>query len=303
MVLVIGTETGLEVSQEGAVTVVIPFAELKPNTAYVVAVRDAKGALFPANTTAALRPGENVSFKVETPGGAPEDFEISQNAQGGVTITKYIGKKKNVVIPATLYGVKVTAIGDEAFLGTNIAGVVIPDTVTEIGSRAFGWKMYDESRIAGSLTSVTLGNRLQTIGYDAFTNNNISELILPASLKVIGDAAFVSNNIKSLTIPNGVTAIGSGAFGPAGPYGDDKPNPIETLVIPPSLAKYVETRTADRMGIFGSFRDCPLTRITLPANLDERNLAGFDESFVNFWKSQGKKAGTYVKNGPVWTVR
>jgi hypothetical protein len=74
-------------------------------------------------------------------------------------------------------------------------------------------------------------------------------------------------------------------------------------------------------GFAAAFQHCPnITRITLPANVDERTFAGgtlvwetssgnhirtykaFDEAFVNFWKSQGKKGGTYVKNGPIWTL-
>jgi hypothetical protein len=40
----------------------------------------------------------------------------------------------------------------------------------------------------------------------------------------------------------------------------------------------------------------------MPANMDEKNLVYFDTGFVNYWKSQNKKAGTYVKNGPVWSM-
>jgi hypothetical protein len=44
----------------------------------------------------------------------------------------------------------------------------------------------------------------------------------------------------------------------------------------------------------------PLTSITVPANMDERNFEGFPEPFINFWKSQNKAAGTYVLKGRLW---
>ena len=47
---------------------------------------------------------------------------------------------------------------------------------------------------------------------------------------------------------------------------------------------------------------CKITRITIPAAMDERNLiGGFEDTFINFWKSQNKAGGTYVKRGPIWS--
>jgi hypothetical protein len=56
-------------------------------------------------------------------------------------------------------------------------------------------------------------------------------------------------------------------------------------------------------GFPGAFWGTPITRITLPANVNEKNMEQFDKSLVNFWKSQNKKAGTYVKDGPIWKVQ
>jgi len=60
-----------------------------------------------------------------------------------------------------------------------------------------------------------------------------------------------------------------------------------------------------------AFTKCPLTRIKLPANVENNALESslidgeilFETNLVNFYKSQGKKAGTYVKNGPVWSLQ
>jgi hypothetical protein len=278
-----------------------------------------------------------------------DDFEVEQLANNTLRITKYKGTVTDVVIPGTLYGLKVTIIGNRGFYNTAITSVVIPDTVTEIeGGAVDAWGSHDSGAFEkaqltsvslgsglvkigayafmenktlesivipnsvteiGSyafrecgLTSVTLGNRVQNIGFDAFRENKITELTLPASLRKIDGQAFYKNNLTSLIIPNGVNLINKHAF---------RDNPITTLVIPPSLAKSIWSYGEGGTQGIGSwvFTGCPLTRITLPANMDEKNFvgefgrepSGFEENFVNFWKSQKKAAGTYVKRGPIWS--
>lgn len=247
-----------------------------------------------------------------------DDFDISQNKGGGITITKYLGEVKDVAVPATISGLKVTEIGDGAFsnanywgqpLGAGIASltlpegllkignnaflmnkslqsVVIPDSVTEIGEAAF--------RSCG-LTQLTLGNKVQTIGSFAFEGNQLTEVILPASLKQISTGTFGYNQIQSLTIPNHITSIGVGAF---------QNNPLVTLVIvPPVLAAYDWTKeTGIRERAFDKSTST-LTRITLPANfvfMTAGEPLGFEQSFIDFYTSQDKKAGTYVKRGRIW---
>jgi hypothetical protein len=175
-----------------------------------------------------------------------------------------------------------------------LESIVIPNSVTEIGGYAFS---------ECGLTSVTLGNRVQEIRGYAFSQNKLTEIILPASLKFMGSHAFGENQITSLTIPNGVICISGTFIG----------NPIVTLVLPASLAKqgpwgsisYEDDRGGRNIytpGSISGFRDCPLTRITFPANMDDENLsANFDTNLVNAYKSQNRAAGTYVKNGPVWS--
>ena len=103
--------------------------------------------------------------------------------------------------------------------------------------------------------------------------------------------AFESNQIASLIIPNGVTQMGTTTIA-VGPFYE---NPITTLVIPSSLAgEYGIVR--------GAFSYLSITRVTLPANMNEVVMqTNFEESLVNFWRSQNRAAGTYIKNGPIWS--
>ena len=57
---------------------------------------------------------------------------------GTVTITGYNCPGGAVVIPATIDGMPVVGIGDEAFYNcTGLTSVTIPDSVTSIGDEAF----------------------------------------------------------------------------------------------------------------------------------------------------------------------
>jgi hypothetical protein len=294
-----------------------------------------------------------------------DDFDIEQLMDNTLKITGYTGSVEDVVIPATISGLRVTVIGRWAFARKTHAGkitsVLIPDTVTKIEANAFnvneyliiGYPIasgdsYNQSKLASvilgkglisigtaafadnpnlhtivipdsvteigglafykcGLTSLTLGRRVQVIGTFAFSNNKLTGLTIAGHIIEIGEYAFSSNNIKNLTIADGVVVIKAGAF---------SHNPIEILVLPPSLAlrRRVSTPRGNmQSGLVGAFEDDSLglavergrldslVRITLPANMDEQHLVGFETSFINFWKSQNKAGGTYIKKGRIWT--
>lgn len=91
-----------------------------------------------------------LKIKGESSGSEPSDRGSSQENPSNVnpksdfrfnkstgTITVYIGKRKDFVIPHTIAGVVVKVIGREAFSRNKLTSVVIPDSVTEIGHSAF----------------------------------------------------------------------------------------------------------------------------------------------------------------------
>jgi len=180
-----------------------------------------------------------------------------------------------------------------AFEGNRqLTTIVIPDTTTEIGARAF--------RNCG-LTTVTLGRTVATIGESAFRNNKLTIVTLPAAVRRIHRFAFNGNQLQAITIPNGVEVVYDDAF---------TNNPMTAVVIPASLVQLINIggQMVPRIGgdhvliteHISSFPDT-LVRITLPANVNERNMGGFEISLRNFYDSQRRAAGTYVKNGPVWS--
>ena len=86
--------------------------------------------------------------------------------------------------------------------------LIIPDSVTTIGSYAFTW--------CTSLTSVTIGDSVTTIGERAFYNcSGLTSVTFGANsqLTTIGSSAFENcTSLTSITIPDSVTTIGERAF-------------------------------------------------------------------------------------------
>jgi hypothetical protein len=127
------------------------------------------------------------------------DFTVDANG----VITKYIGFDTVVVIPATIAGKKITAIGNESFRKADITSVTISVGITTIGDYAFS---------ENKLTSVTIPNSVISIGGSAFERNQLTSVTIPNGITSIGKSAFANNKITSVTIPGSVKEIGEGAF-------------------------------------------------------------------------------------------
>ena len=114
----------------------------------------------------------------------PGEFAFTLNADGQSYTLKDSGTVSGeLVIPETYENLPVTAIGTSAFSSTNIASVIIPNSVKTIADEAFTY--------CSSLSKVTIGNNVEHIGKNAFSNCvSLTEITLPTTLKSIGDEAF-----------------------------------------------------------------------------------------------------------------
>jgi hypothetical protein len=106
-------------------------------------------------------------------------------------IFEYTGAEKDVVVPPSIDGEDVTAIGPYAFAEQGLTSITIPNGVTYIGKRAFAGNQLTEVVIPGSLT------RLED---DAFHGNPLKNITIPGRVTYLGDYSFLGNRRISVTI-------------------------------------------------------------------------------------------------------
>ncbi len=94
---------------------------------------------------------------------APSTPFTYTETDGKLTLTGITDKSITVLnIPSEIDGKPVTAIADSAFSGSELVGVTLPSSVTEIGWFAFSGSV--------GLVNITVPASVTSIGYDAFSN-------------------------------------------------------------------------------------------------------------------------------------
>jgi hypothetical protein len=214
------------------------------------------------------------------------DIEIDSSG----VITGYKGSGGRVVIPANIFGIPVTSIGEEAFTevvsvdgqppdeygndmnttykGKGLTSVVIPNSVTSLGGFAGNQltsvvipnsvTVIERLAFSGNqLTSVVIPNSVTSIGYRAFGDNRLTSVVIPNSVTSIGNHAFMRNQLTSVVIPNSVTSLG----GFAG-------NQLTSVVIPDSVTS---------IG-YGAFMRNQLTSVVIPNSVTSMSWYAFSNN-------------------------
>ena len=224
---------------------------------------------------------------------AETDFTISGNK-----LTAYIGAGGNVIIPdgvtvigagafknkTTVTGVTIPStvqiIENEAFMGSGLISVTIPDSVVTLGytnNKSGNVEMADSGTNytgvftnCANLTSATIGSGINYISPNTFKNctkllsvniassvtkigaaaffgcTSLTTVALPSNLLTIESGAFARTGLISVTIPSSVTSIQSNGVSYANNYSS-------STVVSSNIFSYV----------FGAFTYCPnLTSVT-----------------------------------------
>jgi hypothetical protein len=179
---------------------------------------------------------------------AESDFTVTLTSDNaGVIITRYTGTSARVVIPATIQGLPVVEIGNNAFReNENITSVVIPEGIVIIRNNAF----YECRRLASvtlpstlvriessafrackALTSISLPAGLQVLGNDVFMHSGLTSFPnpWPAEITVIPDFTFTGTNLGDIVIPEGIIQIRNRAFEDIGLTSVTLPSSIRSI--------------------------------------------------------------------------
>lgn len=141
-------------------------------------------------------------------GSATEGLSFTLSADGEYYVVSGAeeGTEGDIVIPETYNELPVTQIAQFAFSEQDITSVVVPASVTVIGTAAFN--------SCTALTSITFEGSLESIGQVAFANcGALAEVVLPNGLTAIQSSTFMGcSALTDITIPASVTAVGDRAF-------------------------------------------------------------------------------------------
>ena len=135
-----------------------------------------------------------------------------------ITISQYLDISNNTIvglgncedseiaIPSTFNNIPITQIGENSFEYQNITGVILSDSITDIGSSAF-YKCLD-------LTNVYFGSGLTSIEQKAFYNcQSLTSVILPDTVTTISKYSFAyCTNLEYVQIGNGINKLPMYAF-------------------------------------------------------------------------------------------
>lgn len=195
----------------------------------------------------------------------------------------------DIVIPETYNDLPVVSIAAEAFDNIGITSVIIPDSVTSIGNKAF-FRSYQLKSVVignsvttlgsqvfqqcGGLKSVVIGNSVTSIGESAFAMcQALTDIVIPDSVKSIGLSAFINcSDLKSVVIGNSVISIGEYAFNGC--------SALTELTIPKSVKTIME-------GAFAESEN--LIKITYEGTIEEWGLVS-----KSLWWNDGVPATQVV---------
>ena len=177
-----------------------------------------------------VNPTNQVTLEEDEPEMLEYKYTVDKTT-GGVTINKYLGDDSVVWIPEKIAGYTVTAIGNQCFEKQSLKSVVIPESVTFIGNKAFqGCKNLTSVTFKGAPSKITVGNsafqdcvKLNTINLPAANKigalafdgcTSLEKLSIKLGTQEIGDYCFRNcSNLKELEIPDSVSIIGQAPFG------------------------------------------------------------------------------------------
>jgi hypothetical protein len=222
----------------------------------------------------------------------------------GTSKPRFLWKLKSVILPKTL-----VRIGARAFVYNDLTAIDIPNSVTAIGAGAFA---YNE------LTALTIPNTVTTIGEAVFLRNRLTSLQLSKRLTTLEPTTFMENYLTEVTIPDSVVTLNSEGggistsllilqFAPFGPFAN---NPLKRIILGSGLKEINIVALNPNKG--------DITEITIGSDVEFGNYSDnlallfsgtrksefkkvTDGPFINYYISQGRKAGTYVLNGQIWS--
>lgn len=151
--------------------------------------------------------------------------------ENSVAVARYNNYSGDIVIPDTVrfggHDFSVTEIVANAFWGSSIKSVVLPQTLISIGASAFGYSGITQINIPNSVTSI--GNKLFSGCKSLKTvaiNSPLTEIVqsmfegctaltavdIPETITTISDNAFAGSGLIDISLPRSLLSVGKSVF-------------------------------------------------------------------------------------------
>ena len=208
---------------------------------------------------------------------------VSFAAPSNVTAIENYAFQNNNLTSVNFVTDSLKTIGDGAFAGNSLTLISIPGSVETIGDSAFSGNFATPANLTLTFGS---NSKLKAIGSSAFANYKIysGNVNIPAGVVTIGASAFSNTGLTQLKIPDGVQAIEANAFAS---------NNLTMVNIPANVQSIGNN----------AFSGSQITTIFIPANVNvlATAMGTYSGTFVAYYNSQSKSAGTYTYAANAWT--
>ena len=235
-------------------------------------------------TSADLTNLANVQVKVDQDHPARKNavpWGMFANQNSNKNYRKQTNKLTSITFPDSI-----DTIGQEAFKGNGFTSYRVPKNVKTICLWAFDenkslshLELHDDIKIIDNSAfcdcsiegELNMPKKLERLGYQAFSNNNLTKITLPDSLKNLGTAVFKGNKITSMKLADWgkYDITGNARFIDYGDItrGNVIPdelftgNPLQTLELPTSI-------TAIGRQAFGGAHRANIANVTIPKDVE-----------------------------------
>lgn len=155
-------------------------------------------------------------------------------------ITKYNSDKTNIIVPDTINGKTPTSVLRSVFKNSNLTGIVLPDTVTTLGTSCFEGSTKLKHIVANGVTTLS--------GDSVFSGcTDLRDEVMP-NLKTVTDSAFANcSRLHRIDFGNNITAFKSSLFSGSGLMYADFPNAV-----------------LNDISVSNVFKECPLYYCNVP---------------------------------------
>lgn len=207
----------------------------------------------------------------------------------------------SIILPQNL-----VKIDQSCFEGAPIQQITIPNTVTEIGERAFSYcqnlasivlstslQKISNAMLQGctSLTEITIPASVTEIGQDAFGGTGITHIIIPATVTALGQNVLMQcSSLATIDIQANVTEIPASFAIESGRTSITLPDTVQTIGVAAfatgsaSLTEITIPASVTSIGSDAFYQPNPMTTITClattPPTLNGNNVFQIDSNTV-----------------------